>query len=228
VKNPGTLALPAAAVCVAGIIGAQMRLTALKDPSWNVENMSFLPGSERIRSCLLGFHTLYADYLWIKTTMYFGGHLITDKQYPYLAGMVDIVSKLNPYFYPAYEFAGVVLPDFESSREKAIVILNRGISHLGATQWKIPFYLGWLYFQYYDDKDKAVEFLSMAARNPKAPVFIAGLAATCYHETDRTAAALEFLAGIYQSSETSSMRAYLEQKLRNYRLPSPVKSLRGE
>ena len=41
--------------------------------------------------------------------------------------MVDIITRLNPYFYPAYEFAGIMIPITCNNPEAARVILERDL-----------------------------------------------------------------------------------------------------
>ena len=175
--------------------------------------MSFLPKSDQVKKYFLGFQTIFADYLWIKTTLYFGSHTLSDKQYPYLASLVDITSRLNPRLFPAYEFAGVILPAVGSSRDIARIILMRGMSVYGTTQWRIPFYLGWMYYQYYNDPLNAARYLAAAGECPDAPDYIRGLAATMYVRSDNVELGKVFLYDLYKSSSNPQTRKFLMEKL---------------
>ena len=159
------------AALVFGIITlAQTRLTSLRGVDWTRENLTYLPSSDRIKPYLMGFESVYAEYLWIKTVLYFGSHSLTDKKYDYLITMIDNITRINPYFYPAYEFAGLIIPDICKNPSAAKIILERGLSHIGKTRWNLAFYMGVLYYKYYDDKVAAGLYYARASQVPGAPV----------------------------------------------------------
>ncbi len=191
----------------------QNRLTLFKDETWFKERMSYLPQTEKIRPYLLGFSTTYANYLWIKTMLYFGSHYSTDKDYTWLVTMVDMVTKLNPYFYPAYEFAGVMIPTFSEDPDAARVILDRGITFLGNKRYNIPFYLGWIYYNKYNDSKIAADYLVIASQNRKAPVFFSTLASTLYHNAGKKDLARDFLYSAYNSSENPIVKKIIKDKI---------------
>ena len=182
------------------IFATQKRLTAL-------------PQTEAIKPYLLGFSSTYANYLWIRTMLYFGTHVETDRDYIWLTTMLDMVTRLNPYYYPAYEFAGVMLPAHSGESDAARIILNRGISYLGDTKYSLPFYLGWIYYDTYNDPEEAARYLILASRNEKAPPFYSGLAATLYTKAGKKDLALEFLYSAYYSSENPAVKKTVKEKI---------------
>jgi hypothetical protein len=208
---------------LAATIVVQHRLTACKDATWVAERMSFIPRSDKVKPYMLGYETVYAQYLWIRTMLYFGEHYDGDRDFRWLVSMVDMVTRLNPRFYPAYEFAGLMLPRFGNAPDAARVILERGIFHLGADHYKLAFYLGWLYYQQYGDYDRAAEYLSLAGAHPDAPPHIAALAATFYRRAGKSGAARAFLASVYQAAENPMVRRALARKMAH--LPTPRDSL---
>lgn len=193
----------------------QQRLTSYKDPSWHQETMSYLPQSEKLGPLLMGFKTTFASFLWIKTMIYFGSHYMSDKQYDWLVTMVDMVTRLNPKFYPAYEFAGLMLPDFGDSPKAAEVILNRGIAHFGSSNWKLPFYLGYLYEKQYHDSERAAQYFGFAGQIPGAPSYIAGFAATLLSETGKKDLAEEYLLSLFRATENPQVKEHLARKLQD-------------
>jgi hypothetical protein len=216
-RNRTVLLLLGVALFAATML-AQMALTARRDSAWTLERMSFLPSGDRVRPFLCGYTTALADYLWIKTTLYFGSHTMTDRQYPYLIHLVDMVTRLNPDFYPAYEFAGLLIPEICHNPDAARVILERGISGgLGRRRWTPAFYCGMLYFQYYHDTKTAAEYIAAAARVPGAPVQkLAGLAALFYSRAGGLAQAHAFLVFMYENAQSPEVRQYLLDKLKKF------------
>ncbi|MBD3420027.1 MAG: hypothetical protein GF398_07930 [Chitinivibrionales bacterium] len=195
------------------IVVTQTRLTKMKDDSWLEKSMSYLPQSKDLKPYLMGFHTVYASYLWIKTTLYFGEHNQGDKQFPWLISMVDMVTKLHPHFQPAYEFAGLMLPEHCNNIKAAHIILERGISHIREKPWKLPFYAGWMYHEKVHDKEMAARYLSRAGRHKGAPALYSLLAASLYRDVGLKNQGLAFLQSIYESVESPQSKKMIKKKI---------------
>ena len=204
-----------AALCVwCMIVFSQNRLTALRRQNSAPSSMAYVPQTEKIKPFLLGFHTAYADYLWIKTTLYFGSHFMTDKQYPWLIHMVDLVTRLNPHCYPAYEFAGLMLPDVCKNPNAARIILERGVSSNVERKWKLYYYLGMLYYLYYNDREMAAAYIACAVTQKDSPgVRLAGVAAAMFKKAGKPEQGREFLALVYSLSENPEVKRYIRAKM---------------
>jgi hypothetical protein len=183
-------------------------------PSWRQESMTYLPRGERIKPALLGFETTVAHYLWIRTVLYFGGHRLTDKSYPWLIDMLDIITRLCPWFYPAYEFAGLMVPDVCGNPEAARIILERGLTYLVATKWNVAFNMGMLHFLYYGDKKTAAECFARAAMAKGAPRDkLTTMANAFYTQAGSPAEGYRFLLFAYETSDNPDVRRHLAQKI---------------
>lgn len=214
----GLTALGLLVICLL-IFGAQNRLTNIRSKHRAPPSMAFVPQSDKIKPYLLGFHTAYADYLWIRTTLYFGSEYLSGGQFKWLVHMVDLVTRLNPDFYPAYEFAGLMIPDVCNDPEAAKVILARGISSGVTNKWKLWFYLGMIYYRYDDDRKEAADCLERAVEQPGAPGFrLAGIAAAMFRKAGAPQEGREFLEFIYATSENPEVKRYVQGKLKAYEL----------
>jgi hypothetical protein len=199
------------------IFAAQNSLTSIRSTHRAPPSMAFVPQSDKIKPYLLGFHTAYADYLWIRTTLYFGSEYLSGGQYTWLVRMVDLVTRLNPDFYPAYEFAGLMIPDVCNDPDAARVILERGVSSSVANKWKLWFYLGMIYYRYYDNKKDAAACLARAVTQPDAPGFrLAGVAAAMFRKAGAPEEGLEFLSFVYATSENPEVKRYVQGKLQAF------------
>ncbi|MBN1306806.1 MAG: hypothetical protein JXA18_02740 [Chitinispirillaceae bacterium] len=210
-------ALPVAAivVIVAAINFLQSGLHRTAGPQWQQESMTYLPQGERLKPALLGFETTLAHYLWIRTILYFGGHAITDKQYPWLIDMLDVITRLCPWFYPAYEFAGLMVPEVCRNPEAARIILERGLTHLGATRWNIAFYMGTIHLRYYDDRKTAAQYMARAAMTAGAPRGkLAATANAFFTQAGSFHEGLQFLLFAYETSDNPEVRRHLAAKIR--------------
>ena len=203
-------------VCVVGIYLLQGDLHRITGENWQVESMTYLPGRAATRELFLGFETTVAHYLWIRTVLYFGGHRLSDRQYPWLVDMLDIITRLSPWFYPAYEFAGLMLPDVCGNPDAARIILERGLSRLGTTKWNIAFYLGMIYYEYYDDRKIAAEYLLRAAAVPgKHRKKLFSLAASFLSQAGVPYDELPMLLFTYETSENPEVRRHLAETIGN-------------
>lgn len=197
-----------------GIVALQRDLRDSTGNDWKQESMTYLPRGDRIKPWLLGFETTVAHYLWIKTILYFGGHRMTDQNYRWLVSMIDGVTRLCPWFYPAYEFAGLMVPEVCNDPEAARVILERGLATLGATRWNIAFYLGTIYLKYYDDRKTAGEYMARAALTPGAPrARLSAMANTFYSQAGSPLEGLQFLMFSYKTSTNPDVRRHLAEKI---------------
>jgi tetratricopeptide (TPR) repeat protein len=210
------VAVLAALLLLAAIGMLQRTLTGAKDPSWFKESLTYLPQSERLKPYLLGYETTFANYLWIRTVLYFGHHYQTDNDYSWLISMVDMVTRLNPQFYPAYEFAGLMLPEYCHSAGASRVILERGISSITEKRWKLLYYLSWLYYREYGDRLRAAECLERAAHEEEIPPLLVGLAATYYSGAGDHERGVQFLQTMYRTTENPQVKRYVEHKLQAY------------
>jgi hypothetical protein len=205
----------AAAACLwCLIVLAQNRLTATRLHYSAPSSMAYVPQTEKIKPFLMGFSSAYADYLWIRTTLYFGSHYMTDRQYPWLIHMVDLVTRLNPQCYPAYEFAGLMIPDVCRNPAAAVTILQRGVNSAIDKKWKLYYYLGMIYYRYYDDRETAATYLACAATQKNSPGFrLAGVAAAMFRKAGKPGEGREFLELVYTLSENPEVKRYIRAKM---------------
>jgi len=201
----------------AGIYKTQKYLAKTTDPQWKTESFSYLPGNERIKDFMLGYETTLSHYLWIRTVIYFGDHYTTDKTYYWIVNMLDIITKLNPYFYPAYEFAGVILPDITGNPAVSRIFLERGLTNLKTRQWNIAFYMGMLYYKKYNDTRTAAHYFEVASKIPSPYSYkYAGLAAVFYRKAGLEQYGLEFLKMMYETSDNPEVKRHIRAKIDNF------------
>ena len=208
----------------AGIAALQHDLREITGAAWKQESMTYLPRGDLVKPWLLGFETTVAHYLWIRTVLYFGGHRMKDQDYRWLITMIDAITRLCPRFYPAYEFAAVIVPDVSDNPEAARILLERGQSYLGAEKWNIAFQLGVLYLKYYDDRKTAAQYLSRAALTPGAPrLKLASMASTFFTQAGAADDGVRLLMFAYETADNPDVRRHLAEKIRALRVDSRVK-----
>lgn len=206
--------LLAVALGSTAILLLQNNLRRHTGPQWQQESMTYLPQGERIKPALLGFETTVAHYLWLRTIIYFGGHLMTDGTYPWLINMLDIITRLCPWFYPAYEFAGIMVPDVCHNPEAARILLERGLTHLGAKKFNVAFTMGMIFYRHYQDRKTAAHYFARASMAADAPQEkLAAMANAFFTRAGSPEEGLRFLLFSYESTDDPEVRRHLAKKI---------------
>lgn len=171
-----------------------------------------LPRATILRPLLLGFHPLAADLYWLRTIQYFGEHIQTDGQYPYLHPLVDLVTSLDPHFVEAFQLGGLFLVIGKRFPE-AIAIYEKGIA-ANPERWELPHDLGRLYFLELRDDAQALRWWQVAERLPGRPHYLPRFIARLYTKTGALETAFELWKNIYESSDNEWVRKTAEREMR--------------
>ena len=162
----------------------------------------------------LGYRNVLADALWVKAIAYFGGHTLTDREYPWLYHILDKVSSLDPLFHHAYTFGGVVLAVEKGSPAQSIALLRKGMDYYPG-DWRLPFYIGLNSFYYLKDPVTAADYILVAATLPGHPQYLPRLAASLLTRSGRLEAAVAFLTTVAENTEEDYVRRGLYQKIQD-------------
>lgn len=136
----------------------------------------------------LGYREAYADWLWVRALVYFGGD---DDRAGATRSLVEAIVALAPGFQRIYAWGGLAMSAMgtgatEADYRAAITVLERG-ARLFPDDWRIPLYAGQIYVTnlHSDDPDQAradqaagARWLERAVRIPGAPTNMATVAAS--------------------------------------------------
>jgi hypothetical protein len=195
------------------VVGSSTRLQQAARASVPAE-VVYLPDARLLRPLVLGYDNVLADLLWFRTISYFGGHFETDRSYPWLARMCDLVTDLDPRAEHVYRFAGLILPWEANEADEGIRLLEKGVHNLPDT-WELHYYLGMTRYFFKDDPDAAARDLGTAARLPGAPPLVARLAAVMHGRASNPATTVQFLRELLKNAETEQMREVLTGSLQD-------------
>src|ERR1700687_5790309 len=215
------LTIAALAVAVTWTDGRLRRHLAASDDK--VEFIYLPPTSFLLGVSLVYEHAL-ADVLWFRTTSYFGKHYRSDRVYPWLTYMCDVVTDLDPSAEHVYRFAGLILP-WEAERiDDGIALLEKGTRHLPGA-WELHYMLGFSYYFFKDDLPAASRSLRTAMSLPDAPGFVTRLAAVVDAAHQGEGSAIDFLIELDRSNINSEMRDALRQRIRELTLSRDIDTL---
>lgn len=191
---------------------AQVQKTLVQYRSIEQESLLYLPSGKYLKPLVLGYDQVAADLLWMKTISYFGGHFMSDKQYPWLAHMLNLIIDLDPRFDFPYYFGGIVLSLEASQIEEANKILERGIEAY-PDRWQYPFYIGFNYYYHKKDVQRGLPYLEKASSLPGSPDFLKRLVGRLYEKSGKQEEALHFYEEVYQNTADEMIRQKIKEKI---------------
>ena len=154
-----------------------------------------------------------ADMLWLRTAYYFGKHALSDRQYPYLFHLLDLITDLSPQWIQPYYYGGVILPSEADAVEDGMYILDKGLM-IHPDDWRLWFFKGYYLWQNYGDKIGGAKALHQAAILPGAPIYLARLSATLATQGGQKELAEYFLFNALKYISDPRHRQLLYEKLR--------------
>lgn len=187
-------------------------------------DLIYLPQAKFLRPLSLGYHMVLADILWFRTISYFGEHYRGDRNYRWLAYMCDLVTDLDPRAEHVYRFAGMILPWEAHQADEGIRLMEKGIGAL-PDSWMLHYWLGFSYYLFKSDYDKAVFYMRRAAELPGAHANATRLAALFYQRAHGPEMTLQFLREMQRSADNHEMSELLQRHIREATLAADIDRL---
>ena len=183
---------------------------------WQRERITAVISSPDIVPFLLGFETVFAHYLWIRTVLYTGEEIFSGGDGKWLREMILAINMLHPQFYPPYEFAAVMLPQLTGDWEGARMILENGTSRVrGRNQRLMYFYLGWIYYSQFQDYTRAAALFAYASQFPNTPPHWARLSATALAQAGRAEQGIMFLLDMFEATDDPQVKRVLLERIKS-------------
>jgi len=195
-------------------------------PARSFEQLLYLPSGRHAKALTLGFSNLAADVLWVRAVSYFGGHLLTDSDYPWLSSILFQVMNLDPPFQYPYLFGGMALALKPETGGESVTMLARGMTNYPG-DWRYPFYIGFNAFYNQHDSRRAADLMRYAASLPGSPEYLPRLAASLLAQAGGVDAAVQFLETMAESTRDEAARANIRRKIEDLRANRIPESLRA-
>ena len=171
-----------------------------------------------VKALALGYDGLLADVYWMRAVQYYGRREEAERRpvrYKNLAGLLDIVTTLDPKMLDVYRAGSVFLaepdPVGAGQPQEAVKLLDKGIS-FQPQEWRLWFEKGFVYFWYFKDFQKAGEVWLGASRLTPAPPWMAGLAASALSR----GGAIETAKDLWRRQLEGSTRDDIKNNARNH------------
>jgi hypothetical protein len=199
-------------ILFAGSFLVHHKLEKFQPHQKSIESYMYIPSGNFLKPLTFGFNQVIADYFWIKTVGYFGEHLMSDRHYPWLYHMLDLVTTLDPQFIWPYYFGGITLSLEAHQVEQSNLILKKAI-HYYPDNWRFLFFLGFNYWYHDNNLLMAATYLKRAALQPNAPHYLKTFPARLYSEAGQQDAAIQFLLEMKKNTQDIHMRAELDKRI---------------
>lgn len=187
-----------------------------KTADWNDDKLTYLPSGKLLKPMVMDLDEAAADLLWIQAMMYFADAYFTGSSDAWLGHMLDVITQLNPRFYQAYEFSGVVLPKSKAQIRQSLVVLDRGIEQF-PKDWRLRVYAAMARLGLDSGFTQAAEYLRPITLDPEVPDHIRTLCATFLSKGGGRKVALAFLVDRWlHSGNTINREIFVEKMLKLY------------
>lgn len=218
-------ALAAAALGMAVVLVlAAGRLDRAADTLRSDDQPVYLPRAEYLRPMSLGWQNVLADVLWFRTISYFGEHYRSDRTYPWLAQMCELVTDLDPRAEHVYRFAGVILPWEAHQSDAGIRLLEKGTRQF-PDSWLLHYFAGFQYYFFRDDPERALFYLRRSMQLPGAHPTVAGLVAGLAAQQYGPDTTLEFFAELERNVDSPDVRNVLRERMLEVRLAAAAQQV---
>lgn len=186
----------------------------------SMEEENLYLNAATVRRVSLGFNGLAADWYWMRSLQYVGGKIINLPEHvqldrlgqlnlKLLAPLLDVATTLDPQFMEPYQYAAVVLPDFNV--EEAIRIIKKGTA-ANPSQWRLYHNLGFIYWQQ-KDFNTAREAYEKGAKLPGAPDWMRAMSARLASEGGSRNTAREIYQRLYEEAEDDQIKNMARKRL---------------
>jgi hypothetical protein len=211
------IAILVLSLAVAANYAAITKVSRERDTLRKEEGTGLLFPASISRIVALEYKGLLADVLFSRAQTFYGGKLsrkevLSEEEWSWIYKSVDIATDLDPYFLDPYYFGALTLAWDANNVKEANVLLTKALRYR-TWDWTIPFYLGFNYFYFLQDNEKASDYLMEASRRPGASSLMVNLAAKLSYKVNRTENAIVFLDAILKRTDDERLRKEYETRL---------------
>ena len=186
-----------------------------------LQEVLMLPPGKVIRQWDLGYHSVMADLLFIRANLYYGQHILTDEQMPWMAHFIGILLDLDPHFKKAYLWGAMVTLYFKRVIDtlpdelivKANRILARGMKQF-PNDHRFPMRIAFNHYYERGDIEGALPYFAQAARVPGAPDWIRKKVVDLYSKQGRRDLSTQMLKELVAEADNPAMLKSLQDRLK--------------
>lgn len=171
------------------------------------ERLLYLRSGKAADRLMLTFDALASDIYWIRSIQSYGRDLkdrTRPDRFALVQPLLDLTTTLDPYFLIAYRFGAVFLsldpPNGPGRADQAIALLEKGLK-TDPSRWQLAHDIAFVHYFHTADFSAAADWFSRAAAMPKAPTWLAPLAAITRAQGGNRQGARQMLTALLDSPE---------------------------
>ena len=180
------------------------------------EEIRFVPQKEVVEILSMGHRGLAADALFIQTILHSGSLIWKPLTYQFDSDwsyqVIDVATTLDPRYLNAYLFAGMGLVHGPRDVELARPILERGMTYF-PDNWELPFWIGYNYYIYLENYEKAGEYLWKASQCPDAPDNFLSLMFSSFKKGGNYERAIMVLRSLIESTDNPKIIQVYQKRI---------------
>ncbi len=186
----------------------------------SLQEVLLVPPGDVIRQIDLGYHTLAADLMFIRANLYYGSHMLTDEQTPWLSSFIDILLQVDPDFKKVYLWGALATTYYKREvdfvpRElvdRANSILEKGAARF-PSDYRFPMRIGFNLYYEAGDPEAAIAYFSTAASKPGAPDWLNKKLVDLFSKIQKKSMAKRVLESIAMGTEDPNLSKTLKERL---------------
>ena len=167
---------------------------------------------------------LISDLLYMQTCYLTGNDVFnrwkerkfSRKEWKTILHNVKVMTRLDPYYFDPYYFVGSYVPwkvkDDREFLEEINNVLKSGMNYV--EDWRLPFFIGFNYFYFMDDKVKGARYLKKAADMEGAPYYLKLLVPRLYAQSGKYQLAVIETAQELKRAKNEVLKKQLEKRLK--------------
>ncbi|MBI5577183.1 MAG: hypothetical protein HY896_12590 [Deltaproteobacteria bacterium] len=175
-------------------------------------------------SLAFGFGNFLGDVVWLKAVQVSGALSMSRADYDRLYVLLDTAINFDPRFTVPYLLGGMILGDSPNHTGAALQVLARGRKN-HPSEWRIPFYIGYIRYFSLGDPVRGGEALFEASRIPGSAPYLPLLASRMLSEGRAPATALAFLERMMDQETNPARRETLDRRMREVIVERDVQML---
>jgi len=182
------------------------------------EGTGFILPASIARIVALEYKGILSDVLFSRAHTFYGGKVmrkedLSEEEWSWIYQSVDVATDLDPYFLDPYYLGSINLAWEANKIKEANLLLEKALRYR-TWDWTIPFQLGFNYFFFLHENEKASEYLMEAARRPGGERgFAPTLAARLAYKGRQTENSVLFLEEMLRKTDDEKTRYIYELRL---------------
>ncbi|GAC1664488.1 MAG: hypothetical protein NVS9B4_19940 [Candidatus Acidiferrum sp.] len=216
-------------IAFAGLWQLQQRIDSQLISLHQERDDLMLRSPKLVKAMSLEYAPLVADIYWTRVVQYYGNqHSQGDKQYELLWPLLDIATKLDPHFLPAYRFGAMFLSDAPprgaGRPDLAVELIKRGIQR-NPDYWRFYEDLGFIYYLDLKDYAKASEAFYEGSKNPNSLIWMKVMAAKIASEGESFSTSVLLWKEIYETTQDANVKRNAQDHLELLKVQQDCKQL---